>query len=156
MPGGRPRKPTKLKLLQGTLQKCRTNPNEPQPPPAIPDPPPEVNGRALEEWNRVAPQLLQLGILTDLDRAGLAGYCLSYAQYLEATQELKKGVIFKAPSGYPVISPWWVVANRALDQMHKCLTDLGLSPASRTRITGSAEGPPKKPNKKSGIHRFLS
>jgi P27 family predicted phage terminase small subunit len=150
---GRPRKPLKLHLLHGTSQKSRLNFDEPQPEVSIPDPPPELNGKALDEWNRVAPQLVQLGILTDLDRPGLAAYCASWAQWLEAQEELKKGVIFKAPkTGYPMVSPWVFIASAAAKQMHRFLTEFGLSPASRTRIKGSAAGP--KP--KSGVHKFLA
>src|SRR5262245_30651397 len=153
---GRPRKPLRLHLLHGTLPRGgRANLDEPQPEPAIPDPPPHLQEVALEEWKRVAPLLADLKVLSELDRAQLAAYCWAYQQWVTASEELQKGLICKAPSGYPILSPHWSIATKALEVMRTAMSELGLSPASRTRIRGTGEGL-SKPNPKSGVHRFLA
>ena len=157
MQRGRPRKPLNLHILHGTLPRGRrANLDEPQPKPSVPDPPPHLQGIALEEWHRVAPLLVELRILSDLDRGTLASYCWAYQQWVNASTELQNSpMILKSPNGYPLLSPHWSVATKALDAMRAALTELGLSPASRTRIRGSGEGF-NKPNKKIGVYRFLA
>jgi P27 family predicted phage terminase small subunit len=135
MAGRRP-KPTHLKLLQGNPGKRPINPNEPRPKIEIPPAPEHLSEAAKTEWNRIAEVLARLRLLTALDRAALAAYCTVYARWVEAEEALKKtGPVVKSPSGYPMISPYLVVANRALEQMRAYLVEFGLSPASRSRIS---------------------
>ncbi|MFQ8734852.1 MAG: P27 family phage terminase small subunit [Bilophila wadsworthia] len=51
------------------------NPDEPTPAPEIPDAPPHLSPEAREEWERLALELYELGILATIDRAALAAYC---------------------------------------------------------------------------------
>src|SRR5215468_8170976 len=82
----------KLHLLHGTLPRGgRANLDEPQPKPSIPDPPPHLQRIALEEWQRVAPLLAELRILSELDRGTLASYCWSYAQWNRRERGVAKG-----------------------------------------------------------------
>lgn len=135
MAGRRP-KPTHLKLLQGNPGKRRINPSEPKPPAEIPVPPDHLNDIAKAEWNRISEILLRLGLLTTLDRAALAAYCTTYARWIEAEEALKKtGPIVRSPNGHPILSPYLVVANRALEQMRAFMIEFGLTPASRSRIS---------------------
>lgn len=152
--GGRPRIPTKLHILHGNPGKRPLNDREPEPPAAIPDLPSILTGEALLEWHRITKELIELKILTRVDRAALAAYCAAWGRWVEAEEHLKlEPMVFKAPSGYPVLSPWWSVANKAMDQMKAFLTEFGLSPASRTRIKGSAR---PDDDKAEGAKRFLA
>jgi P27 family predicted phage terminase small subunit len=135
MPGRRP-KPTHLRLLQGNPGKRAFNPNEPKPKAEMPSMPEHLTETAAKEWKRVSEQLLRLGLLTAVDRAAFAAYCAVYARWVEAEEALKKtGPIVRSPSGYPMISPYLTVANRALEQMRAYLIEFGLTPASRSRIS---------------------
>jgi P27 family predicted phage terminase small subunit len=135
MAGRRP-KPTHLRLLQGNPGKRPVNPNEPKPAREIPSPPEYFSETAAKEWGRMSEQLLRLGLLTAIDYAAFCAYCTIYARWVEAEEALKKtGPVVRSPSGYPMISPYLTVANRALDQMRQYLTELGLTPASRSRIS---------------------
>ena len=155
MPAGRPRLPTKLKLLRGNPGRRPIDPTEPQPEIKIPTPPEIVTGVALEEWNRITKELLDLGLVAELNRALLAGYCKAYADWLDAENHWEtEPRIFKTETGYPVVNPWRAVADKAFDRMHKIATGFGLDPASMSRIRGST-GPTKK-EQAQGARRFLA
>src|SRR5690348_3709942 len=101
MAGRRPT-PTTLKVLRGNPGKRPLNPKEPKPPTAIPIAPQHLTEIAKAEWDRIAPKLAQLGLLTDLDRAALAAYCCAYARWSEAEEALKKtGTVVRSPTNYP-------------------------------------------------------
>src|SRR4051794_36404854 len=116
--GGRKRTPTSLKLLTGNPGKRPFNADEPKPAPRLPNAPTHLNDAAKKEWRRSGPFLLQVGLMSDLDRAAFAAYCTAYGRWVEAEEALKTyGVMLKSPNGFPVQSPYLAVANRALEQM---------------------------------------
>lgn len=133
-----PKKPTALKVLHGTTRKDRSNPNEPVPDLGIPDPPDFLSEAALKEWIRITPELLALGLLTKIDRAALAFYCQLWGRVVEYEGKIEiepdQDTIFKLIR----------VADRAYDQARKFLTEFGLSPASRSKV--SAKKSEKKTN----------
>jgi P27 family predicted phage terminase small subunit len=134
MAGRRP-KPTKLKLLQGTQRSDRINRREPDPKSEIPSCPKHIQGESRREWKRITKELGALGLLTRVDRAAIAAYCDAYGRWTEAASKLsEKGLLVKAPSGYPILNPYLSIINSALDQMRKFLTEFGMTPSSRTRI----------------------
>lgn len=56
----------------------------------------------------------------------------------------RHGVVLKAPSGFPVQSPYLAIANRAMEQLRQLLSEFGMSPASRARVQAlphEEEGP---------------
>jgi P27 family predicted phage terminase small subunit len=87
----------------------------------------------------LASQLTLLQILTELDRAALAGYCQAYGRWVEAEKKLRETpVLIKLPSGHVQQNPWLTIANKQLELMHKYLTEFGLSPVARSRVSLSA------------------
>lgn len=139
---GRKPKPTRLKLLQGNPGKRPVNRREPQPAAQIPDCPEHLSEVAKHEWRRVAVELSRLGLLTLVDRAALSAYCCVWARWVEAEDHLKKtGPVVRSPSGYPIQNPYLAIANAALSQMRAFLIEFGMTPSSRSRVTGPpAEG----------------
>jgi len=134
-PRGAKPKPTRLKVLAGTLRGDRTNANEPEVRTAIPTCPRELSALAKREWKRVARDLAEMGLLSKIDRAALAAYCQAWATWIEAQAALRKhGVIVKSPNGYFMQSPYLAVANKAFEQMRLMLAEFGMSPSSRTRV----------------------
>ena len=131
--------PTSLKLIKGTLQKCRTNKNEPKPPVGAPAPPKGLSKGAVSEWKRIAPILEDMSLLTGADMAALAGYCELFARWQKAEQEIQTGgEVITTPNGSLQISPWVSIAYRSLAEMRKYLSEFGLSPASRSKVTATA------------------
>lgn len=134
MRGRRP-KPSALKLRDGNPGKRRLNMFEPRPERAIPTCPAHLMPTAKAEWKRLARELDALGILSNLDRAALAAYCQAYGRWVEAERKLADTPsLLKTPSGYVQPSPYIAIVNRQLELMHKFMSELGLSPASRSRV----------------------
>ena len=80
----------------------------------MPTCPAELSDAARQEWRRVGKDLQRLGLLSNIDRAGLAAYCEAWAQWLEAISAVQlSGAVVKAPSGYPILNPHLAVANQA-------------------------------------------
>ena len=66
------------------------NPDEPAPDPSLPDAPTHLSPEAREEWDRVAGELYDLGVLSAVDRAALAAYCQAYGRWVAAERELRR------------------------------------------------------------------
>ena len=71
---GRKPKPTAVKQLEGNPGKRQLNANEPKPVARAPSCPKWLEDDAKKEWRRLAKQMEQLGILTEVDMAAFAGY----------------------------------------------------------------------------------
>lgn len=141
MMAGRRPTPTALKKLAGNPGKRALNKSEPKPA-GIPTCPPHLDKEAKAEWRRISSELLTLGLLTLIDRAALAAYCAAWARWVAAELSIQKfGTVIKSPkSGYPVQNPYVGVANTSMDQMRRFAVELGLTPASRSRLHVEADG----------------
>jgi len=145
---GRKPKPTVLKLIQGNPGRRPLKLDEFRPAVAIPRPPAHVreNVEAYKEWKRVTAELAQYGLIAHVDRADLTFYCVNWARHVEAEDIIKKaadrdpigaGLFVKTPNGFPVQSPWLSVSNKAMEFCWKFLSDFGMSPSARTRVSPS-------------------
>lgn len=136
-------KPTALKVLEGNPGKQKLNKYEPKPDvlDAVPRPPSRLLPDAKKEWKRLAPAMVALGLLTEVDTAAFAELCQNYAYYLAADREIMslgaKGpvVMQSTPSGYTQQHPLLSLRRQYYEQWHKGLADFGLTPASRARLT---------------------
>lgn len=113
-----------------------------------------------DEWKRIAPHLERLGLVSELDRAMLVGYCTAWSDLEWAEHRIaelnaedptgERGRILDTPSGYKQISVLMQIRNTALKQLRDFAAEFGLSPASRSRVTASdpqlgLPGVPEKP-----------
>ena len=136
-PGPKP-KPTALKIAEGNPGKRPLPQNEPTPPASMPTPPGELDPKAIEEWQRLAPILARIGILTDCDRSILAAHCIAFSRWLRSEAQVSElGEVVKSPSGYPIQNPWLAIANKAHEQMKRTAAELGLTPSSRSSLVGT-------------------
>jgi hypothetical protein len=53
-------------------------------------------------------------------------------------------MLLKLPSGYVQQNPWLTSANKQLELMHKYLSEFGLSPVSRSRVSLATHGTKSK------------
>ena len=149
-PGRRP-KPTAIKIAKGE-KKNRINFNEPKL--TIEKdgtPPPDLDTLAVEEWNRLFPELKKSGALCRTDRQEFAAYCHAYSVWrnavetmnnyppLEYTVKGKKVVMplcFLTPNGMVQQIPAVSMARQWGAAMSRHAAELGLTPSSRTGIMG--------------------
>ena len=137
---GRKPKPTQLKILQGNPGKRPLNKNEPKPCTKMPSRPQHLVGAALHEWNRITRYLEPLNMVTQVDRAALAAYCIAYGRWVDAEREVQRlGSVYKSKNGIVMQSPYVGIANRAMELMHKFLIEFGMTPSSRARLSMPTE-----------------
>ena len=133
---GRKPLPTTVKKIKGTLQKCRTNLREPKPQGDLVEPPEYMSDGAKSAW-RYALECAPPHLLTRMDMSVLEVWACAADLYRKAqTQISKTGMLVKAPnSGVPMQSPYLAIANKQAQIMTKAATEMGFTPASRSRIT---------------------
>ena len=148
MPPGPPKKPTALKLIQGTAHrnKARLNPNEPQPQKFVrpPGPPKHLSAEAKAEWRRVVKELHATGVLTKIDVTALANYCMAFSDMIRAKGLLEQWNrdnpklidVQETMGGMWKTHPYVLQLREARRDMMRFAQEFGLTPASRTRVSG--------------------
>ena len=110
-------KPTTIRVLEGDPNKSRYNLNEPRPGDilAVDSVPPRVAAmpEALEMWHFLAPRLVAMGIVGDVDRYGLEALCITYAMW--------------------AIRP----SAQMTSKLQSMLAEFGLTPSSRSRLVAN-------------------
>lgn len=144
-------KPAVLKLIQGNPGRRPVNLDEFRPAVSIPKAPKHVreDKDAFLEWKRITAELAKYGLVSEVDRAALTFYCVSWARHCEAERMIAKaaaagggsGLFVKTPNGFPVQSPWVAVSNKAMEICRVFLAEFGMTPAARTRVTPSEAQP---------------
>jgi P27 family predicted phage terminase small subunit len=139
--------PTNLKLLRGNPGH-RPIPPEPEPPvfTEAPPPPDYLTGDAVAEWHRMAPILLNTGLLTLADLPAFAAWCRTYGRWIEAERALQG-----QPLTIPTDDGKSLKANPLLHISAVLARDLvgfacqfGMTPAARARFSAGLKPPPKK------------
>jgi P27 family predicted phage terminase small subunit len=124
-------------------------------PEADPSPPSYLKNDALEEWERVAPGLHAAGILTAVDIASLAAYCIAYGRWRSAEDAIAKmaerdaltsGLMIKTTNGNAIQNPLVGTSNKAASDMVRFAAEFGMTPSARSRI--SIDGQSKKASNK--------
>jgi len=143
---GTRRKPTALKVLQGTYRKDRVNPDEPKINPGIPEPPDHLGEVALAEWARITDELYQVGIIAKKDMSVLAAYCQAFEDWVLSSEDCtEKGMTIETTNGNIIQNPAWGVKCRARDAMVKYATEFGMTPSSLSKV--SVKEKPKEKSK---------
>ena len=108
----------------------------------LPACPAHLQGEARREWKRLGKKLVECGLMTEIDGAALALYCEAWSRWVDAERALEKfGVMVKSPNGFPMQSPYLAVANKAMEQIKAMLTEFGMSPSSRSRVSAAPAAP---------------
>ena len=149
---GPPPTPIRLRLLRGNPGKRPIGRVFEPPRPA--EPPDFLRGDARAEWDRVAPGLFVMGLLTAADVACLAAYCQAFAIWRSATLALDeiaqldaaptRGLLVKGSEGQAPPNPLLAIASSAARDVVRYAGEFGFSPAARSRISA---GPVPAPNK---------
>jgi P27 family predicted phage terminase small subunit len=95
-----------------------------------------LSHEAKAEWQRIVPQLIEAGVLSEVNRAALTAYCTAWAHLLQAEHHLQKdGAVLVSKEGFSYQNPWLGVANRAQREFVKLLAEFGATPASAGKVT---------------------
>src|SRR5215210_3771229 len=90
---------------------------------------------ARTEWDRLAPILVRMKVLTEADYIALASLCQTFSTMLKAQEQLtKSGILFKTPSGYIQQSPLIAVVNNCTEKIVTLCRECGLTPSARSRM----------------------
>lgn len=131
-----PRKPTALKELQGTTRRDRANPREARPKRHLPDPPASLDAEAKREWRRAGKILLELGLVTEADRATFTLYCQAWSRLVEASRAV--ATLQKAEGVNPAhLATWFGIERKARAEVGKWAGHFGMSPSTRAGVTAA-------------------
>ena len=140
------RLPTEIKELKGTLQvhNTATDPIKFEPLRDNPEPPPYFGVMATEEWDRILDQYKATKIFSKLDLPSIAIYCKAVEVVHEIEMGLHDGSYQRFNTanekGYLQIHPIISVLTKAKDDVKVFGERLGVTPVSRTKISGLLGG----------------
>lgn len=141
------RKSTEFHRLAGSFRPDRHAPGGLRFPPATGTAPRWLSKTAKAEWKRVAPFLLEQGLLTETDTSILGLYCSAFAGYLEcAARVAEEGQIVMVESQTRTGRTSKPIKNPAVALMFEyqratlaAAAKFGFSPYDRERIEGSID-----------------
>lgn len=157
MPGGRPRKPTNLKILEGNRGHRTLDPeSEPQPAKGLLKTPLGMSKEAKRIWRSIVPELDRLDLLTIVDSTSLEAACTGAAVAKSADREVSKiqrriATSTAEQNDINKLVSLNAVSKRGWQQWKSFATEFGLTPASRSRINLGAV----KPGQNSGSGKRL-
>lgn len=156
---GRKRKPSHLHAVEGTAQKCRMNPNEPVPPGDLPSSPLYLSQKAREYFDLMTERIHSLGIASVADTEKVMMLALRLEEIELTTKDIaENGAVFRSvkpiegafeADGNTVLSvtvrPNPAVSQRsnAMRQAQSLLSDFGLCPSSRGKVSAPKKTEPK-------------
>lgn len=126
---GPKRTPTALAEARGNPGQRPLNEDEPQYQVAEIKPPPELKGRALEEWTRLAPELIALGVLK-------AQAVTLFVEYCETVGEIGLVKAKIATIGYEDARKLKYTADlrQLRSQLKQYAAELGITPTSSANV----------------------
>lgn len=93
-----------------------------------------LDSEAKREWKRILKEL-EKEEFKAVDIKALEGYCQSYSKWKECEEYLQRnGYTFTTINGYVMPRPEVAIGNKAQAEMRAWAKELGLTPASRTRM----------------------
>lgn len=101
-----------------------------------PEPPGFLEGEALDEWNRVVPELQRLQLTKPIDAASLAAYCLSWQRFAEAQQMINKDGLIHTNSQGRVRHPAVAIVEAASKELRAWAHEFGLTPSAEANVAG--------------------
>ncbi len=131
-------KPAKLKLLEGSGPGKDSGGREVNLGPAFrrvpPEPPFWLEGDALSMWNIVVPELTRLDLLKAEDVAVLTTYCEAWADFVQATADIKaQGYYIEARQGR-LKNPAVGIKHAAMKELRSIASHYGLTPSTEQAL----------------------
>lgn len=141
-----PRKPAAVKKLEGTWRADRANAEEPVYRAVAPPMPDWLSVPAAAEWCRLVPIMAEKRVLAETDLGVFAAYCSACADQQIANEALKNAPRFyESEAGLWKEHPAAKASRDAGQQVRMLANELGLSPASRSKVSPLPEPPEGDP-----------
>lgn len=119
-------------------RKDRINTNEPVPPEGEVTPPEDLSDDARAVWDRLAPSLLVVGVLTPWDVDAFTIMCEALARYHQATKLVNgSALLVQGPNGF-LPNPALKVQREAESTFAQYGGRFGLTPSDRTQLKVNA------------------
>ena len=135
---GRKPKPAAQKKLAGNPGR-RPLRDEPKPMPGAPSEPSHLTVAGKEAWVWLCVQLDIMGTLAQSDVALMTMYCDTWSEYCMVRKQVSKmgmaGIVITSEKGTLYINPLLNAEAMLKKQLMAQLSELGLSPISRARLT---------------------
>jgi P27 family predicted phage terminase small subunit len=127
-------KPTELRLLHGD-RRSRINTAEPRPRDLAPERPRWLTPTAVEEWDRVAPDLVAMGTVKAVDATALGCYCEAVARLRAGLAALAEfGLVLVDADGVPHRNPASGMVRDASNEVRLWAREFGLTPSARSPL----------------------
>jgi P27 family predicted phage terminase small subunit len=92
--------------------------------------------RPVVDWRQLAPTLARSVGLVGEQQVVLEDYCTTVARIRQGERAIsREGMVIPGAMGGRVKNPWTTVLNQYRSHLRSLIGELGLSPASATRIT---------------------
>jgi P27 family predicted phage terminase small subunit len=132
---GRKPKPTAIKKLAGNPGKRKLNELEPKPGPTkAPMPRGVLPKHGQKLWRSLAPKLIKLGVLSEVDLPAFEMMCLHYALARMAMEEVEEIGLTIEEEGKTKKNPAMQAFRENAAAYKQLLVEFGLTPSSRSRI----------------------
>ena len=143
---GRPRTPKSKKVLQGTFQACRNPKAEPEfspPPESKQKPPKELNKWAKKYWNDQIDNLVDSGVMTEIDIPTFEMLCQCWGAYKEAEYDVyhdeegkkRNRRAYRVQRGYNRrMMPELAEMKENWEHYTKLIIQFGMTPAAKNKI----------------------
>jgi len=141
--GGKNRIPSALKALRGTLQPCRSNPDEPKPPVGVPPAPEHLDDVERRRYEVIGADLVRDAILTLQDGDALAQLARAVVHVERLVAKVRIVGEFEVVEGSTRLTAEAKALAAAEDWLAKCNARFGRDPQARASVKRT--GPPKKP-----------
>lgn len=117
----------------------------------LPPMPKHLSKEARAEWRRITPLLLELNLLTRIDRSALERYCRIYGRWqqversISAAQSLlidgkddpSKALVYETDTGYQRETMLSRLARDLAHQVEQAEACFGMNPSARSRVVAS-------------------
>ena len=86
-------------------------------------------------WFEIVPMLMKAGVATEIDVFALQMLCEKWVELRNAQGKVNEtGLVTKAPSGYPMINPYYTITMQLQKEVRSLLTEFGMTAAARQKV----------------------
>lgn len=105
-----------------------------------------LKGEGLDIWDRLAPRLVSMKLLSQVDAEAFGRYCRNYARWIAMQDVLdREGEVYESESTHGKLKrahPSFMIADRLERQLQAVEDRFGLNPAERQRLYAARASQP--------------